>query len=85
MIPLNPPVRISTVYAGCTALLSERGHQMCLVKLINLEETYGTRIFAVDKVTGEMYAVIEGTANRIDLQSYNDCGMELFWKVVGLH
>ena len=76
MIPLNPPVRVSTVYAGRTALLSERGHQMCLVKLINLEEMYGTRIFAVDKVTGEMYAVIEGAANRIDLQAYNDCGME---------
>ena len=40
MIPLNPPVRVSTVYAGCTALLSERGHQMCLVKLVNMDELY---------------------------------------------
>ena len=76
MIPLNPPVRVSTVYAGHTALLSERGHQMCLVKLVNLDEMYGTKIFPVDKITGEMYAVIEGAVNRIDLQAYTDDGME---------
>ena len=76
MIPLNPPVRVSTVYAGHTALLSERGHQMCLVKLVNLDELYGTKIFTVDKITGEMYAVIEGAVNRIDLQAYTDDGME---------
>ena len=40
MIPMNPPVRVSTVYVGHTALLSERGHQMCLVKLVNLDELY---------------------------------------------
>ena len=76
MIPLNPPVRVSTVYAGHTALMSKRGHQMCLVTLINLEEMYGTKIFTVDKVTGKMYAVIEGAVNRIDLQAYTDHGME---------
>ena len=37
---------------------------------------YGTKIFTVDKVTGEMYAVIEGATNRIDLQAYTDHGME---------
>ena len=41
---------------------------MCLVKLANLGDLYGTEIFAVDKVTGEMYAVIDGTAKSIDLQ-----------------
>ena len=76
MIPLNPPVRVSTVYAGRTALLSKRGHQMCLVKLINLEEMYGTKIFTVDNVTGEMYTVIEGVANKTDFQAYIDHGME---------
>ena len=72
MIPLNPPVRVSTVYAGHTALLSERNHQMCLVKLANMLELYGTEIFAVDKVTGEMYTVIDGMVSKIDLQAYLD-------------
>ena len=72
MIPLNPPVRVRTVYAGCTVLLSERGHQMCLVKLANMDELYGTEMFAVDKVTGEMYAVVGEAANKIDLQAYTD-------------
>ena len=70
MMPLNPPVRVSMVYAGCTVLLSERGHQMCLVKLVSLNELYGTEIFAVDKVTGEMYAMLDGAVNKIDLQAY---------------
>ena len=72
MIPLNPLVRVSTVYAGCTEVLSERGHQMSLVKLVNMDELYGTEMFAVDKVTGEMYAVVGGAANKIDLQAYTD-------------
>ena len=59
-----------------TELLSKRGHQMCLVKLVDLEEMYGTKIFTVDKITGEMYAVIEGAVNRIDLQVFTDQGME---------
>ena len=66
MIPLNLLVRVSTVYAGHTALLSERGHQMCLVNLANMYELYGTEMFAFDKVTGEMYAVVGGAANKID-------------------
>ena len=49
---------------------------MSLVKLVNLDEMYGTKIFAVDKITGVMYAVIEGATNRIDLQAYTDDGME---------
>ena len=83
MIPLNPPVRVSTMYAGHTVLLSERGHQMCLVKLVNMDELYGTKIFAIDKITGEMYAVIEGAVNRINLQDYTDDGMEDPKKVMG--
>ena len=38
MLPLNPPVRVSTVYAGRTTLLSERDNQMLLLKLNMLEE-----------------------------------------------
>ena len=72
MISLNPPVRVSSVYAGCTVLLSERGHNMCLVKLANMAELYGTEMFAVDKITREMYAVVGGAANKIDLQAYTD-------------
>ena len=45
---------------------------MCLVKLANMDELYGTEMFAVDKVTGEMYAVVGGSANKIDLQAYTD-------------
>ena len=76
MIPLNLPVIVNTVYAGHTSLLSERGHQMCLVKLVNMDELYGTEIFAVDKVTGEMYAVLEGAVNRINLHACIDDGIE---------
>ena len=43
---------------------------MCLVKLESLGELYGTEIFAVDKLTGEMYTVIDGTAKSINLQAY---------------
>ena len=51
LIPINPPVRVSTVYAGQMPLLSEKDHQMCLVKLESLGELYGTAIYAVDKLT----------------------------------
>ena len=70
LIPINPPVRVNTVYAGRTPLLSEKDHQMCQVKLESLAELYGTAIYAVDKLTGEMYAMIEDTARKIDLQAY---------------
>ena len=63
-------IRVSTVYARQTALLSEKDHQMCLVKLENLGELYGTKIVTVDKLTGEMYAVIDGAAKSINLQAY---------------
>ena len=76
MILLNPPVRVTMVYAGCTTLLSERNHQMCLVKLANLFKLYETEIFAVDKVTGEMYTVIDGKVSRINLQAYLEEEME---------
>ena len=33
IIPVNPPVMVSTVYTGQTLLLSEKDYQMCLVKL----------------------------------------------------
>ena len=56
---------------------------MCLVKLVNLDDLYGTKIFAVDKVTGEMYAVIEGAAKTIDLQAYIDKEMEDVEEAVG--
>ena len=61
---------MSTVYAGQTVLLSERDHQMCLVKLANLGDLYRTEMFEIDKVTGKMYAVIDGAAKSIDLQAY---------------
>ena len=83
MIPLNPPVMVSTVYAECTALLSKRNHHMCLVKLANMFEIYGTEIFAVDKVTGEMYTVIDGTMSKIDLQAYLEDEMEDTQGVIG--
>ena len=67
---------MSTLYAGCTALLSERNHQMCLVKLADLFDLYGTQIFAIDKITGEMYAVKERVVSKIDLQVYVDEGVE---------
>ena len=39
-------------------------------------ELYGTEIFAVDKVTGEMYTVIDGMVSKIDLQAYLEEEME---------
>ena len=63
-------MRVSTVYAGQTPLWSEKDHQMCLVKLESLAELYGTAIYDVDKLTGEMYAMIDGTARKIGLQAY---------------
>ena len=45
---------------------------MCLVKLANMDELYGAEMLAVDKVTGEMYAVVGGAVNKIDLQIYMD-------------
>ena len=72
IIPVNPPVKVSTVYAGQMPLLSEKDHQMCLVKLESLAELYGTTIYVVDKLTGEVHAVIEDTARKIGLQAYVD-------------
>ena len=40
------------------------------MKLASLVELYGTAIYAIDKLTGEMYAVIDDTARKIDLQAY---------------
>ena len=69
--PLNPPVRVSTVYAGRTPLLSKRDNQMLLLKLDMLEEAYGTNIFAVDKVMAE---VLNDVITPIDLQGYEELG-----------
>ena len=74
MLPLNPPVRVSTVYAGRTTLLSERDNQMLLLKLNMLEEAYGTNIFAVDKVTAEVYSVLNDVVTPIGLQGYEEPG-----------
>ena len=40
---------------------------MYLVKLGSLAELYGTTIYAVDKLTGEMYAIMDDTARKIGL------------------
>ena len=74
MLPLNPPVRVSTVYAGRTPMLSERDNQMLLLKLDMLEEAYGTNIFAVDKVTAEVYSVLNDVVTPIGLQGYEELG-----------
>ena len=74
MLSLNPPVRVSTVYAGRTTLLSERDNQMLLLKLDVLEEAYGTNIFAVDKVTAEVYSVLNNLVTPIGLQGYEEPG-----------
>ena len=44
LLSLNPPVRVSTVYAGRTPILSERDNQMLLLKLDMLEEAYGKHL-----------------------------------------
>ena len=82
-ISANPPVRVSTVYAGRMALLSERNQQMCLVKLVSIGELYGTTLYGVDKLTGEMYAVIDGTAKMIDLQAYAEEELEELEGAIG--
>ena len=43
---------------------------MYLVKLASLVELYGTPIYDIDKLTGEMYAMIDDTARKIDLPAY---------------
>ena len=57
MLPFDPPVRVSTVYAGHTGLLSEMDNQMLLLTMNSLKETYGMGRFAIDKVTAEVYSV----------------------------
>ena len=71
-IPINPPIRVSMVFAGKTSLLSDEDNQMCLVKLENLREFYRTNIYVVDKVMGQMYAVKQNAATKIGLQAYVD-------------
>ena len=83
LLPLNPLVRVSTVYAGRTPILSERDNQMLLLKLNMLEEAYGTNIFAVDKVTAEVYSVLNGVITPIGLQGYEELGDVLAEGVVG--
>ena len=70
MLPLDPPVRVSTVYAGRTGLLSERDNQMLLLTINSLKETYGMGTFAIDKVTAEVYSVKDDRVTPIDLQGY---------------
>ena len=74
LLSLNPPVRVSTVYAGRTPLLSKRDNQMLLLKLDMLEEAYGTNIFAVDKVMAEVYSVLNDVVTPIGLQGYEELG-----------
>ena len=71
-IPINPPIRVSMVFAGKTSLLSDEDNQMFLVKLENLREFYRTNIYVVDKVMGQMYAVKQNAATKIGLQAYVD-------------
>ena len=35
MLPLNPPVRVSSVYSGRTTLLSKKDNQMLLMAIIS--------------------------------------------------
>ena len=56
---------------------------MCLVKSVSLGELYGTENFAVDKVTREMYAVIDGAAKAIDLQANIEEEMDKLEEAVG--
>ena len=70
MLPLNPPVRVSTVYAGHTSLLSERDNKMLLLTINSLKETYGMGTFAIDKVTAEVYSVKDDQVTPIGLQGY---------------
>ena len=74
LLPLNPPVRVSTVYAGRTPLSSKRDNQMLLLKLDMLEEAYGTNIFAVDEVMAEVYSVLNDVITPIGLQGYEELG-----------
>ena len=74
LLPLNPPVRVSTVYTGRTPLLSKRDNQMLLLKLDMLQEAYGINIFAVDKVTAEVYSVLNDVVTPIGLQGYEEPG-----------
>ena len=74
LLPLSPPVRVSTVYTGRTPILSERDNQMLLLKLNMLEEAYGTNIFAVDKVMAEVYSVLNDVVTPIGLQGYEELG-----------
>ena len=71
MLPLNPPVRVSLVYSGRTTLLSEKDNQMLLMAISSLEEAYGTKTFAIDKVTAEVYAVRGDQVTPIGLQGYS--------------
>ena len=71
MLPLNPPVRVSSVYSGCTTLLSEKDNQMLLMAISSLEEAYGTKTFAIDKVAAEVYAVRGDQVTSISLQGYS--------------
>ena len=72
MLPLNPPVRVSSVFIGKTPLLSDSNNQMCLIKLESSKEMFSTKTYAIDKVTGDVYALKlkEETIERIDLQGY---------------
>ena len=47
---------------------------MLLLKLDMLEEAYGTNIFAVDKVTAEVYSVVNDVVTSIGLQGYEEPG-----------
>ena len=64
-------------------MLSELDHQMCLVKLESLVELYGTAIYDVDKLTGEMYAIVDDTARKTGLQAYAEEEPEDLEEAVG--
>ena len=60
------------VYASKTALLLKEYNQVCLIQLESLTEFYGTAIYVVDKVNGQIYAVKQNTVEKIGLHAYID-------------
>ena len=66
-LPLPDQPRISDLFAGNTHLVSNTNSPMSILRIPSLKKMYGTRDFAIDRSTGQLYKIGDLDVTPINL------------------
>ena len=56
-LPVSENIQVSQAFFGNTEVLSLSNNKMTLIKLPQLQDTYDTDFYGIDRVNGVLYAV----------------------------